>query len=82
MSLSHRLFDSLHRVLVLPYSARVILGPSDYGIALVIERTRKDFFFMPFQHLDLVASVCGPDPASLVAAGSDDLVALRVERDL
>ena len=37
---------------------------------------------MSFEYLQLVASVHRPDAAGLVAGGSDDLVALGVERDL
>ena len=37
---------------------------------------------MALQHLQLVARVHRPNAAGLVAARSDDLVALRVEGDL
>ena len=63
----------------LPNAARVVLGAGDDGIALIVESAREYFILVSFEYLVLVPCVNRPQPAGLIAASRNDLVALGVE---
>jgi len=68
--------------LVSPDPAGVVLRARDYGIAFVVERAREDLVLVSVEHLQLLPRISVPDSASLVAACSNNFIALRVELDL
>ena len=64
---------------IFPNATGVVLRSCDDGVAFIVESARENLVFMAVQHLQFVSGIGRPDPAGLVAAGSDDFVALRVE---
>lgn len=76
------LFPGHHNCLVLPDAASVVLGTCNDGISLVVKGTRENLVFMAVECLQFISGVNAPHLARLVAARSNNLVALRVELNL
>ena len=77
-----RFLETLHCILIFPDPAGVVLRPSNDSVTFIVECAREDLILMPLEHLRLVTSVYRPQTACFIATCRDDLVTLRIERDL
>jgi hypothetical protein len=68
--------------LAFPNSARVILAAGDDGVALIIERARKNLVDVAFENLKTFSSINTPHATRLVAGCCNDAVALRIKLHL
>lgn len=81
------LFPCANQALVFPNAASVIFGSRNNRVTLVIKGAGKDLILVTLtwvrtQALNFISSLGRPKPACLVTTRRDDLVALRVKRDL
>ena len=73
-----------NKFLILPNAAGVVFGACDDRVAFIIEGTSEYLIFVTLarirtEALQLIASLCRPDAARLVATCGHYLIALRVE---
>ena len=80
--LSVLFFPSPYNLFVFPNSARVVLGASNYRVALVVEGAGENIVFVSLEHLKLGTGVSLPYSAGLVDTSRDDFVTLWVELNL